>query len=164
MSIFPFQKGEIKREVCLQFNLAPSTLSKNEQKLWNDYERNSYSTRLHIRSSRYEDLEQTLVRWIAMVQVNNFVISTGSPIKRIHESKRIEISWISYLWDIANINQKSSHLQMLVKKTFIWMTLYEKKILQIPTANFANSEINSQVPPVSLKAELTVSCMKIRSN
>ena len=32
-----------------------------------------------------------------------------------------------------------------------------KKILQIRTANFANSEINSQVPPVSLKAELTVS-------
>ena len=32
-----------------------------------------------------------------------------------------------------------------------------KKNLQIPTANFANSEINSQVPPVSLKAELTVS-------
>ena len=31
-----------------------------------------------------------------------------------------------------------------------------KKILQIRTANFANSEINSQVPPVSLKAELTV--------
>ena len=37
------------------------------------------------------------------------------------------------------------------------MTFYEeKKIQQIPTANFANSEINSQVPPVSLKAELTV--------
>ena len=36
------------------------------------------------------------------------------------------------------------------------MTLYEKKILQIPTANFANSEINGQVPSVSLKAELTV--------
>ena len=32
----------------------------------------------------------------------------------------------------------------------------KKKILQISTANFANSEINSQVPPVSLKAELTV--------
>ena len=30
-----------------------------------------------------------------------------------------------------------------------------KKKLQIQTANFANSEINSQVPPVSLKAELT---------
>ena len=31
-----------------------------------------------------------------------------------------------------------------------------KKILQIRTANFAISEINSQVPPVSLKAKLTV--------
>ena len=49
----------IKREVCLQFNLAPSTLStfiKNEQKLWDEYEGNSNSTRLHIQSSRYEDL------------------------------------------------------------------------------------------------------------
>ena len=36
------------------------------------------------------------------------------------------------------------------------MTLYEIKILQIHTVNFANSEIISQVPPVSLKAELTV--------
>ena len=31
-----------------------------------------------------------------------------------------------------------------------------KKILQIHTANFAISEINKLVPPVSLKAELTV--------
>ena len=36
------------------------------------------------------------------------------------------------------------------------MTLYKKKNLQNRTANFANSEINSQVPTVSLKAELTV--------
>ena len=36
------------------------------------------------------------------------------------------------------------------------MTLYGKKNVQIHTANFANSEMNSQVPPVSLKAELTV--------
>ena len=36
------------------------------------------------------------------------------------------------------------------------MTLYEKKILQIHTANFTNSEIISQVPAVSLKVELTV--------
>ena len=43
------------------------------------------------------------------------------------------------------------------------MTLYEKKILQIRTANFANSEINSQVPPVSLKAELTVVTWAIRT-
>ena len=42
------------------------------------------------------------------------------------------------------------------KKLFIWMTLYGKKNVQIHTANFANSEMNSQVPPVSLKAELTV--------
>ena len=35
------------------------------------------------------------------------------------------------------------------------MTLHEK-ILQIPTANFAISEMNNQVPPVSLKAESTV--------
>jgi len=42
------------------------------------------------------------------------------------------------------------------------MTLYEKKIQQIPTANFANSEINSQVPPVSLKAELTVYISNLR--
>ena len=33
----------MKKKVCLQFNLAPSTLStiiKNEQKLWDEYERN----------------------------------------------------------------------------------------------------------------------------
>ena len=36
------------------------------------------------------------------------------------------------------------------------MTL-DEKILQTQTANFAISKINSQVPPVSLKAELTVS-------
>ena len=42
------------------------------------------------------------------------------------------------------------------KKLFIWMILYGKRVVQIYTANFANSEINSQVPPVSLKAELTV--------
>ena len=58
---------------------------------------------------------------------------------------------------IANTMQETPHLKMLVlKKTFLRMTLYEKKILQIYTANFAISEINSQVPPVSLKAELTV--------
>ena len=85
----------MKKEVCLQFNLAPSTLStimKNKQKLRDEYERNSYSTRLHIQSLRYEDLEHTLVKWITMVRVNNFVINTGSPVKKIHESKRIEIN------------------------------------------------------------------------
>ena len=84
----------MKKEVCLQFNLAPSTLStimKNKQKLRDEYERNSYSTRLHIQSLRYEDLEHTFVKWITMVRVNNYVIDTGSPVKKIHESKRIEI-------------------------------------------------------------------------
>ena len=33
----------------------------------------------------------TLVKWITMVRVNNFVISTGSPIKKNQERKRIEI-------------------------------------------------------------------------
>ena len=45
---------------------------------------------------------------------------------------------------------------MLVLKNFFLDDPLWKKILQIRTANFANSEINSQVPPVSLKAELTV--------
>ena len=59
------QKGKMEKEVCLQSILAPSALSmiiKNEQKLWDEYETNSNSTRLHIQSSSYEDLEQALVK------------------------------------------------------------------------------------------------------
>ena len=81
----------MKNEVSLQFNLAQSTSStiiKNEQKLWDEYERNSNSTRLHIQRSRFEDLEQTLVKWITMVRVNNFVINTGSPIKKFMNGKK----------------------------------------------------------------------------
>ena len=36
------------------------------------------------------------------------------------------------------------------------MTLYEEKLLQIRIVNFVISEINCQVPPISLKAVLTV--------
>ena len=56
----------MKKEVCLQFNLVPSTLStimKNKQKSQDEYERNSYSTRLHIQSLHYEYVEHTLVKW-----------------------------------------------------------------------------------------------------
>ena len=36
------------------------------------------------------------------------------------------------------------------------MTFHEKTILQICTANFIISEMNRQVPPILLKAELSV--------
>ena len=82
------------KKVCLQFNLAPSTLStiiKNEQKLWDDYERNSYSTRLHIQSSRYEDLE-----WTHQRMLNRRLILSMNHEYRVtqknHERKRAEMS------------------------------------------------------------------------
>ena len=64
-------------------------------------------------------------------------------IKNVKEQKRVE-------------SVIMRHCEHYARNTFMWMTLYEKKIIQIHTANFANSEMISQVPPVSLKAELTV--------
>ena len=85
------------------------------------------------------------------IPLHFIVVNTGSPRKQITGVK----SWISHLETLQThaINPTSTNVNF--KKTFIWMTLYEKN-LQIHTANFAISKINNQVSPVMLKAESTV--------
>ena len=68
----------MKKEVCLRYNLAPSTLGtiiKNEQKLRDEFDKNSNSQRLTLRRSRFEDLEAALIKWITMIRENNIALN-----------------------------------------------------------------------------------------
>ena len=72
------KKTKLKKEVCLRYNIAPSTLGtiiKNEQKLRDEFDKNSNSQRLTLRRSRHEDLEAALIKWITMIRENNIALN-----------------------------------------------------------------------------------------
>ena len=68
------QKGKKKKEVCLLYSLAPSTLStilKNEKQLREEFEKNRDSSRLILRKSPHYELEQVLVKWVRTMREKN---------------------------------------------------------------------------------------------
>ena len=71
------KQGKIKKEVCLQYGLASSSLStiiKNEQKIREEFEKNRDSTRLTVRKAPHEELEQALIKWVRLVRERNITL------------------------------------------------------------------------------------------
>ena len=65
------KKTNFKKEVCLRYNLAPSTLStlmKNEKKLRDEFDKNINTQRSTLKRPRHEDLEASLVKWVTLVR------------------------------------------------------------------------------------------------
>ena len=72
------KKTKMKKEVCLRYNLAPSTLStimKNEKTLREEFDKNTNSQRLTMRRSKFQDMEAALIKWVTMVRENNIALN-----------------------------------------------------------------------------------------
>ena len=66
-------KGKSRKEVCLIYGIAPSSLGtiiKNEPKIREEFKKNLDSNRLLLRKSPYEDLELALIKWFKRKQWN----------------------------------------------------------------------------------------------
>ena len=86
------------------------------------------------------------------IPLHFIAIITGSPqkIMEVKEQKKVE-SLI--LWHCKQHARNPTSINVNLKNNFYMDDPLWKKILQTYRANFAISEMNSQVPPVSLKVE-----------
>ena len=108
------KKAKFKKEVCLCYNLAPSTLSKlmKNEKLRDEFDKNINTQRSTLKRPRHEDLEASLVKWVTMVRENNIAVTGPLVIEKASEfASLMGISdfhgsqgWLSRFKKRANLN------------------------------------------------------------